>query len=284
MGAKEQLLAHFDSLSPKQRAAARFVIDHPNEVVICSMRTLAERAGAQPATLVRLAQQIGYAGWPALKTAFATDLGLHTGSYGQRAKSLTARGSSTDLLSEMFEAQRHNLSTTKAECAGVLREAAHLLRHARAVHVAGFRASYPMAYALVYGYRLFRDSVHLLDGHGGGLEMQLRPVQNRDVVVIISFAPYSRECMAVIQAAQAAGASILAITDSAASPPALAAELSILFSVASPSFFPSVGAGLAVIEALLALLVAESGASVVQRIHQSEQSLMDSGAYLPAPR
>ena len=282
MSAKEQLLAHFDSLSPKQRAAARFVIDHPNEVVICSMRTLAERAGAQPATLVRLAQQIGYAGWPALKTAFAADLGLHTASYGQRARKLTARGGGTDLLSELFEAQRHNLSTTKAECSGVLRDAAQLLRRARAVHVAGFRASYPMAHALVYGYRLFRDSVHLLDGQGGGLEMQLRPIQSRDVAVVISFAPYSRECMAVIQAAQATGAGVLAITDSAASPLALVADLSVLFSVASPSFFPSIGAGLAVTEALLALLVAESGASVVERIQQAEQTLMDSGAYLPA--
>ena len=283
MGVKEQLLAQFDSLSPKQRLAARFVIDHPNEVIIHSMRRLAEHAGAQPATLVRLAQQLGYAGWPELKSAVAADLGLHTEGYGERARSLTARGHDADLLGEMFEAQQRNLSTTEARCAGLLRDAAHLLRRAQAVHVAGFRASYPIAHALVYGYRLFRDSVHLLDGQSGGLEMQLRPIDRRDVVVVISFAPYSRECLVVIQAAQAAGARILAITDSAASPLALVADLSVFFSVTSPSFFPSVAAGMAVAEALLELLVAEGGASVVARIHRAEQTLVDSGAYLQAP-
>ena len=88
MQAKAIVLERFPSLSPKLQAAARFILDHPNEVVIMSMRALAERAGSQPATLVRLAQQLGYAGWPALKSAFAEDLGLHAKGYGQRAKSV----------------------------------------------------------------------------------------------------------------------------------------------------------------------------------------------------
>ena len=77
MGAREQILDQFSALTPRMQAAARFIVDHPNEVVIASMRTLAEKAKAQPATLVRLAQQLGYAGWPELKSAFARDLAQH---------------------------------------------------------------------------------------------------------------------------------------------------------------------------------------------------------------
>src|SRR5256885_12113423 len=47
-----------------------------------------------------------------------------------------------------------------------------LLEKARSVHVAGFHASYPVAFSFVYVYRLLRASVHLLDGQGGTLEMQ----------------------------------------------------------------------------------------------------------------
>jgi len=61
MSARERILERFSSLSPKLQAAARYVVDHPNEVVIQSMRNLAEVAGTKPATLVRLAQQIGFA-------------------------------------------------------------------------------------------------------------------------------------------------------------------------------------------------------------------------------
>jgi DNA-binding MurR/RpiR family transcriptional regulator len=283
VSAREKILARFASLSPKLQAAARFVVDHPNEVVIASMRALAERAGAQPATLVRLAQQLGYAGWPELKTAFAEELGLHGEGYGERAKSLAARRRDAGLVGEMFSAQQRNLVATEALCAPALKDAARLLRKARSVHIAGFRASFPVAYALMYGYRLFRDTVSLIDGQSGALEMQLRPLDHRDAVVVISFAPYSREAVTVIEGARAAGARIVALTDSLASPLALAADVAVLFSTTSPSFFPSVTAAVAAVEALLEILVAESGAGVAQRIDSAEQRLFESGAYLRAP-
>lgn len=279
MQSTELILERFSSLSPKLQVAARFVVDHPNEVVISSMRSLAEHAQVPPSTLVRLAQHLGYAGWPELKSAFAEDLGLHSARYGQRAKNLATRGREVDLLGEMFAVQRQNLDATEALCKDSLREAAKLLKSARAVHVAGFRASFPMAYSLVYGYRLFRNSVHLIDAHRGGLEMQMRIIEPGDVVVTISFAPYSSESITVAETARAAGARVIALTDSNASPLALAADVQVLFSAASPSFFPSVAAAVAVTEALLELLVADAGEAVAQRIDAAEQQLFDSGAY-----
>lgn len=280
MGARDQILQKFPTLSPKIQAAARYVVDHPNEVVIHSMRSLAEMAGAQPATFVRLAQQLGHAGWPDLKAAFAEELGLHGDRYGPRAKSLATRGTGADLVGELFDAQRRNLDVTEVQCAASLRQAARAFKRATAVHIAGFRASFPIACSLAYAYRLFRDSVHLIDGHAGGLEMQLRPIERRDCVAVISFAPYSRESMLVIEAAKAAGARVVALTDSSASPLALAADVQVLFSAASPSFFPSVAAAVAVTEALLELLVADADDNVSKLIDQAEQRLFDSGAYL----
>ena len=284
MRARDQILERFPGLSPKLQAAARFVVDHPNEVVIASMRALAQRAGAQPATLVRLAQQLGYAGWPQLKSAFAQDMGLHTETYGQRAKNLAVRGRDANLPSELFTVQRQNLSVTEAQCAAALRETARTLKRATVVHVAGFRASFPVAFALFYGYRLFRDSVQLIDGQGGSLETQLRPVGRRDVVVVVSFAPYSREAMRVVEHARAARAHVLALTDSGASPLALAADRALLFCVDSPSFFPSAAAGVALAEALLEQLVVDGGGAVIRQIDRVERRLFESGAYLHAPQ
>jgi DNA-binding MurR/RpiR family transcriptional regulator len=238
LGAREQILEQFGALTPTMQAAARFVVDHPNEVVIASMRSLAGQAGAQPATLVRLAQQLGYRGWPELKSAFARDLGLHSTTYGERAKDLARRGRGQDLARELFAVQRSNLDATEAAGAARLDAAVKLLRKARAVHIAGFRASHPIAFALFYGYRLFRNAVSLLDDHGAGLETQLRAVEKGDALVVISFAPYSREALLAASHAHKAGASVVAITDSSASPLALEAAVVLPFSVASPSFFP----------------------------------------------
>ncbi len=283
MQARDLILERFASLSPTLQAAARFIVDHPNEVVTASMRSLAARATVQPATLVRLAQHLGYAGWPQLKDAFFRDLGLHSERYGERAKHLAARADDSALLGELFLAQRRNLDATEVGVARPLRDAARLIKQARMVHVAGFRASFPIAYSLVYGYRLFRNSVQLVDGDAAGLEMQLRGIERQDAAVVVSFSPYSREALQAADAAKAAGARLVAFTDSSASPLALAADVAVLFSVESPSFFPSIAAAIAAVEALLEILVADAGQDTALRIDRAEQQLFDSGAYVHAP-
>jgi DNA-binding MurR/RpiR family transcriptional regulator len=285
MTPRELIRSRYAELSPSLQLGARFLLDHPNEVVVASMRTIAERAGVPPATLVRLAQQLGFAGWPQLKEGFVAELGLSTKAYGQRAKSLQERRKDKALVGEMFEVQRDNLQATEAHNATSLQRAARLLEQAKQVHVAGFRASFPIAHTLVYVYRLFRASVQLIDGAAGGLEMQLRALAKGDALVVVSFAPYSREALQALQAARRAGCKVLAFTDSEASPLALDADACVLFSVRSPSFFPSIAAGVAAAEALLEMLVAQAGAAGVAQIERAEAHLFDTGAYLqPPPR
>ena len=280
---REHILKQFDQLSPQLQQAARFVVDHPNEVVVRSMRSAAELASVPPSTLVRLAQQLGYAGWPEFKATLAQALGLGWGDgYAGRAKRLASQASSTGhvLTDELFQAQSANLELTRQRSAPVLAGIAHCLHAARKVYVAGFRASYPLAFALLYGYRLFRDEVHSLDAHAHNLEMQMRPMGPGDVLVAISFAPYSRECLEVARLAHERGAQLVALTDSETSPLARMADHTALFAVDSPSFFPSVAAGMALIEALLEQLVVHGDQALPQRIQHAETALESSGVYV----
>jgi len=104
--ARDLIRQRFVELSPALQLGARFLLDHPNEVVVASMRSIAERAGVPPATLVRLAQALGFDGWPGLKEAFVADMGLASRAYGQRAKNLQQRRRDQALTGEMFAAQR----------------------------------------------------------------------------------------------------------------------------------------------------------------------------------
>lgn len=281
LGIREQILQQFDSLSPQLQAAGRFVVDHPHEVLIRSMRGLAELAAVPPSTLVRLAQQLGYEGWPALKDEFAHAWGLDpTNGYAGRAQRLAGHAHKPTLADELFDSHAANLEHTRQQSVAKLLPLAQCLQSARQVYIAGFRASYPLAFALLYGYRLFRDSVQSLDAHAHNLEMQLRPLVAKDVLVAISFAPYSRECLELAQVAKDRGARVVALTDSDTSPLARLADHTALFAVDSPSFFPSVAAGMALVEALLEQLVALGDVQLPQRIQKAESALVDSGVYV----
>jgi DNA-binding MurR/RpiR family transcriptional regulator len=284
MTVSEDLRRRYNDLSPALQQVAKYVLDHPNDVVTNSMRTIGSRADSTPATLVRFAQYVGFAGWPDLKAALTDDLGLGPERYGARAKQLVGRSKDASLTGEMFEVQRRNLEITQRQIESTLPAACGLLEKAGAVHAAGFRACFPVAFSFVYVYRLFRNDVYLVDGQGGSLEMQQRAFTKGDALVVISFAPYSREALEVARAAKAAGTKVLAITDSVASPLSLLADETLLFSIRSPSFFPSVAAGVALTEALLELLASRAGKSVVKRIDRAEARLFESGAYVKLGR
>ena len=266
-------------MSPQFQAASRFLLSHSDDVAVSSMRGVAAQAGVQPATLVRLAQSLGFAGWPELRQPFIARLRFGTEPYATRAQSLIKRGQTPEMVSELVAAHRANLEHAEARNRDVLPRAARLIGDARTVHVAGFRACYPIAFALMYVYRLFRASVLLLNGDGGSLEMQLRGIADGDATVVVSFAPYSREARVVAQAARAAGSRVIAMTDNLRAPIALVADETILFSVASPSFFPSIVGATAAAESLLEILVAQGGADAVRRIASAERQLVAAGAY-----
>src|SRR5258708_390302 len=273
--------ARFSELSPQFQMGAAFLLDHPDEVAVSSMRKVAERAQVQPASLVRLSQQLGFPGWNELRDLFVARVRTRPEPLTSRARSLVKGNAKDALAHDLLVAQQHNLELTAAHNARVTVEAARLLRRAPQVHVAGFRSCYAVAFGLVYGYRLFRSSVSLLTGEAGTLEMQLRGIDRDSATIVISFAPYSVEAVRVAEAALEKGSKLIAITDSAVSPIALNAGKVLIFSHENPSFFPSLVAATAIAESLVAHLLRLEGAGAVAQLAIAEQSLHAKGAYVP---
>ena len=272
--------ARFSDLSPQFQTGAAFLLDHPDEVAVSSMRKVAERAQVQPASLVRLAQQLGFPGWNELRDLFVARVRTRPEPMTSRARSMVAGNAKDSLARDLLAAQQQNLGATASENARAMTEAARVLRKARHVYVAGFRSCYAVAFGLAYEYRLFRPSVSLLGGEGGTLEIELLGIERDSATIVVSFAPYSVEAVRVAEAALEKGSRIVAITDSAVSPIALNADKVLIFSHDSPSFFPSLVAATALTESLVAHLLALEGADAVDQLAQTERLLNAKGAYV----
>lgn len=280
MNLRENIVSQFSLLSPELQRAAEFSLQNANQLVVQSMRAFAAEAGVKPATLLRLAQRLGYNGWRELKSAFIDDLGLGNDTYVSKAEKLIAKGTQPELYEEVFLAHQANLAFTQAENQHAMQQAITLLDEAKHVYICGFRASFPIAWSLFYVYRLFNRQVSLIDGLASNIEVFTREINAEDCLLLTSFSPYSRESLDVLNAARQAGARIIAITDSPVSPLAQTADCTLLFSLSSPSFFPSIVSGMGVAECLLAMLVARHGREAVNKIESAERYLQRSGAYV----
>lgn len=279
---QEKILEELPSLSAELRKAARFLLDHPDEVALVSMRVLASRSEVTPTTFVRLARRLGFGDWAQLREPFENRLRSGNAPFAAKADALVLRRARETIFAESVNATAVNVTAlTTMNSAHDVSTACALLEKAKGVRVAGFRSCRAPAHTLVYLCRMFRNDVALLGGDGGALEAELASLGGNEAVVAIGFQPYSHELGLVVEVAARRGTPVLAIVDSMAAPLAQGAAVTLRFSVDSLSFFPSIAAAVAAVEALAATMLARSGPKAAAQVRQTEAELKTLGAYLP---
>src|SRR5690348_16154707 len=277
-GTLEELVGHiqsrFPELTPQFKIGARYLIDHPIQVSTLSARKLASLAHVQPATLVRLAQYLGYPGWDAMKAVFVRDVQVLPDSYTARAQSLVHHPESARTAWETATAQHgRNLSMLGAANRGAMAQAVRQLQGAARILIAGFRSCYPAAFSLGYLCNLFRSDVHVLHNTGGAMDMDLHHLRRSDTVVLMSYAPYSAEVLVVADAARAAGCPIIVLCDSPVAPIALHADTMLLLHTHGNSYFPTTVALHALVEMLAQQLLVSGGESAADQLARTESHL-----------
>lgn len=266
-------------LPPKLADAARYVAEHPFDAASMPMRGLARQTGQQPTTFTRLARSLGYSGWDALKAELIAEAREDLQSVREApfsSRPLLPSGEGT-LAGRMLSTDIHNVAEVDANS---LDAAAAVIERAGHVYVSGYRSCYAPAVHFHYLYRLFRNDVSILGSAGGMLDLELGVLGKGDVVILFGFAPYSRDGFMTAQAAAAAGASVVAVVDDAASPLARDAAVTLLFSADSPSYFPSLCACTALIQALAATLYMRAGTTGREHLRASEARIAAHTTYL----
>jgi len=276
----DRIIERLPEMTPQLALGARFIVDHPDTMIISSMREIAGRVGVAPATLLRLARLLGYEDWSDFRQVYVEHFRSSPPHYAERADALSRRQGVPGLIEEVARAQvtalRHSAETNSAE---TLDAAARLLNAAPRIFVAAFMSCRAPGLAFAYICRLFRSNVTLLGADGTSLVADLADIRAEDAVLSINFVPYSRDIRLVAEAVQRSGAPLVAIADSRATPLSAHARALLLFTAESPSFFPSITGAVALVESLAAAMLAHAGEGAVSRVGAIEQALYSSGSY-----
>ncbi|MFN4276576.1 MAG: MurR/RpiR family transcriptional regulator [Ferrovibrio sp.] len=277
-----RIAAAFETLPPQLKAAARFVLDHPDDVALLSMREQARRAGVPPVTMTRLARQLGFADFAAFRDVQASLLRRNPGKafsaeFSNRADRLQQRQQQSGdaaLAGQIGWAMAEHIASSHDE-AGIaaLVAAAGALDTARRLHFLGLRSCHAVAFHASYIYGLFRANGVLLDGAGDTGIDALRHAGRGDALLAVSVAPYASATVERVAYARQRGLTIVAITDSRVSPVAGLAQHSLLVPTETPSFFHAVTPAFAMAETLVALIAARAGEQALAAIRNAEVQL-----------
>ncbi len=252
------LLQDYDGLSKRLKQVARYVLDEPNELALETLAVIAERCGVQPSAIVRFAQAFGFSGASQMQRLFRDGLlsANNAIGYGERVRrfseSVSRTAAGEGLLTEFVEGNilaLQNLSETVSE--KEMRGAVDLIANAAVVHVAGFRRAFPISAYLAYSLQQLGKHVQFIDGVGGLARPQANTIDDKDLLIAVSFHPYAPETVELTEIAARNGAKILSISDSRVSPIAKAADIALQVHDSEVRSFRSLAASMCLAQAVV---------------------------------
>lgn len=281
---RDLIVAQFDGMSPQLQHAARYILDHPDEVPFVSMRELARTIGVQPSTLTRLSQYLGLSGYEEIRSEMAALIRDKSDSFAEKARHRQGGagqgtedgGLATAMLSSLT-AQIAMLS--RPESLERLRAMAAALTKARRVYVLGLRSCHSVAWHFHYVMHLLGERTFHLDGPADTGPDGLMRADRSDVLLVMSIRPYALRSLELTTIARERGLRVLAITDSEVSPLMAIADDYVLCPSDGPTFFHPLTPMLAVSEVLCGLVAEAERETALGALQQADRHLAALNTY-----
>lgn len=197
---QDEIRRRYDTLSKRLKQVARYILDNSNSVAFDTVASIAQQADVPPSTLIRFANAFGFSGFNEMKQMFKQHLMEETANYTERARlfrQTTSDESSppetpTEILNMFTMVNNQALQQLAMQTSSDdLERAVALLGEAENIYVIGLRRSFSVASYLTYALRHLDRKAFLIDGLGGMFTEQLSLVGPKDVVVAVSFSPFT---------------------------------------------------------------------------------------------
>lgn len=217
-------LAHV-KLSRRLKEVSQYVTEQPQSIAVDTAAVIAEKSGVHASTLVRFANHFGFNGFTELQKLYKQAVHNQYVDYGSRIRwhntstKTSPTVTPTSLLDEFTDANMAAMAQLKSTVLPESLDAAvELLHNAGSVHVCGIKRAFPVAMYFTYALNQIDVKCHAIDSVGFMVEEQCNCIADNDVLIAITFAPYSEVTQQVIERANSTGASIILITGDKDSP------------------------------------------------------------------
>lgn len=247
--------SNYSSMSKGQKLLATYITDNYDKAVFLTAARMGETVGVSESTVVRFATSLGYKGYPEFQRALE-ELVRNKLNSVQRMEVTYGRISQSKILETVLHSDADKIKTTLEKIDhNAFELAVKTIIDAKKIYIVGIRSCAPLASFLAFYMNLMFDNVHLLTTNSSSeLFEQMVRINEKDVIIGISFPRYSMRTLKALEFANNRNAKVITITDSVHSPMNLYSSCNLIADSDMASIVDSLVAPLSVINALIVAL------------------------------
>ena len=258
-------------LTEAQKRAVKYIMDHYDESIFLTASKLAKKAGVSEATIVRLAQVLGFDGYPKLQQMLRKNLQNRLTTVNRLEQTVKNIRTDGDILTRIIQEDIRNLSETLRDISlETFHKAVTDMKNARRIYVVGLRGAHAPALVLALYLRFLQKQASAVIPGYGDVWNTLHGMTSDDLVIGISFPRYTRLTIEILEYAKENGARVGAITDSVISPLARNADWVLPVHSRLDSFIESFTAAMSLVNALLTELSVQNPEETKKALKERE--------------
>ena len=274
---------NMSSFSKGQKLIANFILESYDKAAFMTACKLGKTVNVSESTVVRFAAELGYDGYPSMQKALQEMIRNKLTSI-QRIEVSNDRIGNQDIMSMVMQSDIEKIRITLEEtCRESFNKAVQAITSARRIYILGVRSASALANFMSFYFTFIFDNVFHVDTTSiSEVFEQVMRIGPDDVFIGLSFPRYSKRTVKAMQYAKNQGAKVIAITDSAVSPLANIADVSLFAKSDMASFVDSLVAPLSLVNALIVAVSREKNDQLESTFGKLEQIWAEYEVYEPA--
>jgi DNA-binding MurR/RpiR family transcriptional regulator len=262
----------------------QYIVDNYEEAIFLTASQLAHSVGVSEATVVRLAQALGFDGYPGMQSKFREGLQNRLSTVTRLERTVDHVRQVGDVVVKVLQEDIQNLSQTLRNLPiEVFEQAVADMEKAKRIFVVGLRGAHAPALTLATYLRFLGKQAQLLvPGHGELWDI-IQGLEKTDLVIGISFPRYTSVTVEILEHARRQRTRVGAITDSPLSPLARHAHWVLTAECRLDSFIESFTAATSLVNALLTAISIQKPGKTLRILREREALWEEKGVYVSNP-
>jgi DNA-binding MurR/RpiR family transcriptional regulator len=228
---KDKIQQNFNKLPKNQKKIAEFYLDNFDRIPFLTINDISEATHSSVASIVRFAQRIGFTGFSEFRDEIAEDLQNHLKMKDAFPLFAEKKNIEDDVLTAVANQDIKNINETLSLTDKKnFNKAVKLIAEAERVFTAGLGISNLLAQIVSYQLVQIGKFAGAFDHNHSNFLEQTFLLNKSDVIVAISFPPYSKETIETVKLAKKRNIKVVSITDKQTSPLAQYSEAALVVS------------------------------------------------------